>query len=393
MRTSNTVRILFINSVYKYGSTGYIIANIKNELKSKGHEVKVAFGRHAERSDEDSIVIGNWLDILLSVIGSRLFDNHGLMNKRATRKFIREIDKQHFDIINLHNIHGYYINYPILFKYLAEKKVPVVWSLHDGWSMTGHAAYDKRFFSSLANVSQSDALRRYPAGFLFNRSKKNLKDREKYMSMLGACTITTDSKWLMTYVKNSYLGKYNKKVIHTGVDLSIFKPKKIERLNGKKVILGVASVWDDSKGLGDFMKLQSMIKSDFEIVMVGLTKKQIAALPIGIVGIRRTDSAEQLADLYNQADVFLNLTYEDNYPTTNLEALACGTSVITYDTGGSPEIISDCAHCVVDQGDLESIAKAISNVAGNTAKIDILRINKDTMIKEYIKLYNEIIRL
>lgn len=387
------MRILFINSVYNYGSTGHIIANLMKDLESNGHAVKVAFGRHVGKADKNSIIIGNKIDLLLSVIGSRLFDNHGLMNKRATRKFIRYIDDQNFDLIHIHNLHGYYINYPILFKYLAQKNIPVIWSLHDGWTMTGHAAYDKQFFPKLLQTSQSENMRRYPACILFNRSEKNKKDKKLFMGMLNACTITTDSKWLMTHVEKSYLSKYDKKVVHTGIDLSLFKPKKVNKRSKNKMILGVASVWDDSKGLGDFAKLQAMIGSDYEIVMVGLTKKQISKLPSGIIGIERTDSVEQLVDLYNQADVFLNLTYEDNYPTTNLEALACSTPVITYDTGGSSEIISDRKHCVVKQGDLTAIIDAVQNVIGVSPKVDISDINKDTMIKAYCSLYEEVVRI
>lgn len=387
------MRILFINSVYNYGSTGHIIADLKSELKNKGNEVKVAFGRHIERADQDSIIIGNRFDILFSGIGSRLFDNHGLMNKRATRKFIKEIDKQDFDIIHLHNLHGYYINYPILFKYLANKNIPVVWTLHDGWSMTGHAAYGGTFFSNGLNERKKNIKNKYPISFFASRNKRNIKIKKKYMGMLADCTIVTPSRWLMGKVDGSYLGKYNKQVIPNGIDLSIFRVKdKINiKKDGKKIILGVSNGWSKYKGFDDFIKLRSVLKNNFDIVLIGLDKNQISKLPKGIIGIERTDSLEQLVDWYNRADVFLNLTYEDNYPTTNLEALACGTKVITYDTGGSPEPISNRNGLVVNVGNIKALIDAIYSINGRVSKVD-RSLNKYDMIKDYELLFKRILK-
>ena len=385
------MRILFINSVYDYGSTGHIIANLMGVLKEHGNEVKVAFGRHVERADKNSIIIGNRFDVLLSVIGSRLFDNHGLMNKRATRKFIKLIDAQDFDVIHIHNLHGYYINYPMLFEYLSKKKTPVVWTLHDEWSMTGHAAYEDGLVDDRSKEQEKENLHKYPACFLFSMAKRNIQMKKRYMSMLSDCTIVTPSNWLMNEVKESYLNEYKQQVINNGIDLSVFrvKPTVNKSKDSDRTILGVSNVWETRKGLDDFIKLRKLLDKKYTIVLIGLDKKQISKLPDGITGFERTDSVEQLVDWYNRADIFLNLTYEDNYPTTNLEAIACGTKVITYNTGGSPESVSKGNGSVVEPGDMKALVRAIYNTDGGAPEVDII-IGKNRMVSEYEQLFKRI---
>lgn len=387
----NKLRILFINSVYNYGSTGHIIKDLKDKLEQDGHVAKVAFSRYPERADKDSIIIGNKLDYTISGIGSRLFDNHGLMNKRATKKFIKEIDEQNFDVVHIHNLHGYYINYPLLFEYLAKKNISVVWTLHDAWPMTGHAAYDERLDGKMLDVKNGYFKAKYPISFLADRSERNLNLKNKYMGMLKDCTIVTPSKWLMGLVEDSYLDKYDKKIINNGIDLSVFRKKKVSRVSDKKMLLGVANVWEKRKGFDDFIELRSKLSDEYEIILVGLSKKQISILPKGVTGFERTDSVEQLVDLYNQADIFLNLTYEDNYPTTNLEALACGTPVVTYSTGGSPEsAFTRHTSAVVGQGDIKALIEAFSDNVGRKPILNKADLSKNTMIGYYLNLYKSI---
>ena len=179
-------------------------------------------------------------------------------------------------------------------------------------------------------------------------------------------TIVTPSKWLKALVEQSFLKEYPVNVIYNGIDLDVFHPTKIHfdklpELNNKYLILGiVASEWSERKGLQDFLKLANILdKNKYQIILVGLSKQQIKKLPNYVIGIERTGNVRELAGIYTQADVFFNPTYEDNFPTTNLESIACGTPVITYNTGGSPEAISKNTGVVIEKGKIENVAQWI----------------------------------
>lgn len=211
----------------------------------------------------------------------------------------------------------------------------------------------------------------------------------------------TPSKWLSDEIAKSYLGHYKRLVINNGIDLDIFRPiAEKSFLNDKKIILGVASVWDERKGLSDFIKLTYLLHDDEEIVLVGLNEKQIESLPKekSIRGIRRTESQKELAELYSKAICFVNPTYEDTFPTTNIEALACGTPVITYKTGGSPEIIDKETGFVVEQGNITAVRDSIDKlyivdykqISAKCRKRAELLFNKNQRFEEYLKLYKEL---
>jgi glycosyltransferase involved in cell wall biosynthesis len=280
---------------------------------------------------------------------TRIFDNHGMASKIATKKLIKQIKQINPNIIHLHNIHGYYLNYAILFEYLNELNIPIVWTLHDCWSITGHCTYFSfvgcnKWKSECYSCPQKKS---YPTSWFIDRSKENFRLKKKHFTSLSNMTIVPVSNWLSDLIKESYLHKYPIRTIHNGIDLSVFKPSDSEKfksmynIQNKFILLGVANKWELRKGLKDFVELSNLLDSDYKIVLVGLSRKQIEQLPDNILGIERTESVEGLAEIYSAGDVFLNPTYEDNFPTTNLEALACGTPVITYETGGSPEAIDE----------------------------------------------------
>ena len=286
---------------------------------------------------------------------------------------------------------------PTLFRYLKESEKPVVWTLHDCWSFTGHCAhFDRcgcdRWQTGCYTCPQKGS---YPASVLADASKKNYAQKKALFTSLQNLTLVTPSQWLAALVKESYFKHHSVQVIRNGIDLAKFKPtegnfRKIYGLEGKQIILGVASVWTACKGLDDFVKLQSLLREDQQIVMVGLNDAQLAALPDGILGIKRTNSVEELAEIYTAADVFFNPTYEDNYPTTNLEAISCGTPVVTYRTGGSPESVSEGNGFVVEQGDLAAAVAAFAQVDGcqtdSKAAFDA-----SLRFKEYTALYKELL--
>ena len=360
------MKILQINTVYKQGSTGNIVANIHNALKSNGFESFVGYGR-GNWQEDNLIKIGNKLDMYIHGIGTRIFDKHGLYSKKATKQFLKEIDILDIDIFHIHNIHGYYLHYPTLFEHLKDKKV--IWTLHDCWAFTGHCAYYDyigcdRWQSECLNCPQKN---RYPASLVFDNSLDNFRLKKRYFTSLDNLTIVTPSKWLSGEVKKSFLRGFDIQVIHNGVDLSVFKPIKSNfrqkyNLKNDFLILGVANVWEKRKGIDYFFELSKIIRNNEKIVLVGLTKKQLRKLPKNIIGIKRTRDQKELAEIYSSADVFVNPTLEDNFPTTNLESLACGTPLITFVSGGSPETIDEDCGKVIEKGNLEDLYSGICEI-------------------------------
>ena len=341
-------RILFINSVCN-GSTGTICKNLYKAAKEAGHTCCIAYGRGDAPEGFNTIKIGNQLDIYLHVLKARLFDASGFGSKKATKDLIKQIEEFQPDVIHLHNIHGYYVNIEILFNYLKQHpEIKKIWTLHDCWSYTGHCAYytyakcDKWQICCNGNCPNK---KEYPQT-VFSNIKSNFNKKKELFSNVENMILVTPSKWLKDEIGKSYLKDYPIEVINNGVDINVFKPtpsniKQQYGIENKKVILGVASVWDKRKGLDTFIELSKELDDHYQIVLIGLNKKQIEQLPNNIIGISRTENVQELVKWYSAADVYFNPTLEDNYPTTNLEAITCGTPVITFNTGGSPESTSE----------------------------------------------------
>jgi glycosyltransferase involved in cell wall biosynthesis len=390
-------KLLQINVTANWGSTGKIAEDIGRLAMESGWESWIAYGRGIPQSKSQLVRIGNDLDMKFHAIQTRLFDNHGLASVHPTKKFIRQIQEIKPDIIHLHNIHGYFLNYPILFSFLKEYRVPIVWTLHDCWPFTGHCAYyDYAKCDKWLNGCYScPQLRCYPASLFADRSRENYNQKKKSFFGCESLTLVPVSDWLNGEVARSFLSEYNILTIHNGIDLSVFKPSKPK----ERYILGCASVWDKRKGLQEFIKLRNILPNDIQIILVGLSQKQIGLLPQGIKGITRTDNVKQLVDLYSSAIAFVNPTLEDNFPTTNLEALACGTPVITYCTGGSPEAIDRITGIVVPQGDIQSLSDAIvkSDNSGFSSTACRERVekyfDKNICFKKYLDLYDKLMKI
>ena len=344
------MKLLFINSVCGTGSTGRICTDLAKEYEKNGDEVKIAYGRNfsvPEQFKKYAVKIGGCLNTKLHFLQTRLFDAHGFGSKCATKKFLKWAEKYNPDVLWLHNIHGYYINVELLFQWIKSRpNMQVKWTLHDCWAFTGHCAYFDyakcdRWKNGCGNCP---SLKDYPKTYI-DSTKRNYQRKKQAFTLLPIeqLTIITPSKWLAGLVKESFLKKYDVEVINNKIDTSIFKPtpssiKEKYGISDKKIILGVASVWDRRKGLEDFIKLSSLISDDYKIVLIGLSSKQIKALPSKILGLQRTESQLQLVQWYSAAYCFFNPTYEDNYPTVLLEAQACGTPTVSYDVGGCKEI-------------------------------------------------------
>jgi glycosyltransferase involved in cell wall biosynthesis len=400
-------KLLQINTVVNSGSTGRIAEEIGEMVIATGWESFIAYGRNERPSASKLFRIGNDKDIKFHGLQTRLFDRHGLGSRKATSDFINQIVKIKPDIVHLHNIHGYYINMEVLFHYLKNVNVPVVWTFHDCWPVTGHCSHFMfvecdRWRTLCYECPQKT---RYPASYFIDRSKKNYILKKELFSSLSNLTLVPVSQWLSGILKESFLQNYPIKVINNGINNEVFRPSSSTGFRikygfkDKFILLGVASIWDERKGLKDFIELSKLLDSDFQIVLVGLAKKQIEQLPENILGIQRTESVDALAEIYAAGDVFINPTYEDNFPTTNLESLACGTPVITYKTGGSPEAIDESTGIVVEQGNINMLVKAINQIKVNGKQCYsdacVNRAHrfykKEDRYKEYIDLYEELL--
>lgn len=398
------MKVLQINVTVNTGSTGKITEQIGNFLLNEGHESFIAYGRHSPRSNSVTIKTSSKLDQVFHKIYTLITDKHGLGSKWATRKLIKQIKQINPELILLHNLHGYYLNYKILFEFLQQTDIPIVWTLFDCWPFTGHCSYfdDINCTRYKTICYQCPKKSKYPKSILFDNSKENYTLKKSLFTSIKNIKFIAHSDWLVDKFKLSFLKEKAIYKIASGVDLSIFNPEGpkwcIPNKSEKIIILGVANLWDKRKGLDDFFKLADNLDEKYQIVLVGLNKKQILQLPENIYGIQRTENQEELASIYRSASVFVNPTYLDNFPTTNLEALGSGTPVITYQSGGSYEAIDENTGFIVDQGNINGLLNSIYELtnSNNTNKIrELCReraltfYDSNKQIEAYLKLIFE----
>lgn len=364
--------ILQINTTVNSGSVGRIAEQIGQAVMAQGWNSWIAYARGRQPSASELLRIGTMRDVYWHGIRSRLSDNHGLASAAATRHFIDRLRELQPDLIHLHNIHGYYLHYPLLFDYLSAAGVPVVWTLHDCWPFTGHCAH----FSVVGcrkweqGCYRCEQTRTYPASLFADRSARNYREKKQAFTSVRQMTMVAVCRWMAGLAERSFLGRYPVHSIYNGVDTAVFSPADSRRAvaerygiaPGRFLALGVANVWTPHKGLADFIALRKILPSDCNLLLVGLSSRQIGKLPEGITGVSRTENVSQLAELYAAADLFVNPTWEDNFPTTNLEALASGTPVVTYRTGGSIEAVDEATGFVVEQGDIQGLLAAVRTV-------------------------------
>lgn len=360
------MKYLFINSVAGFGSTGRLAAEKCRELTAQGHQCVLAYGRDkANCEDVQTVRIGCKWDYRLHGLEARLLDDQGFGSRAATRRFLAWVEEYDPDVIWLHNIHGYYLNMELLARYLKTCGKTIFWTLHDCWSFTGHCAYFDfvdcpKWKTGCHHCPQKGS---YPASLLLDNSRRNWLRKRELFTGIPNLTLITPSRWLAGLAKESYLSEYPVKVVYNTINTEIFKPtpgdfREKYGLQEKKILLGVASVWEERKGLRDFVRLSGLLGDGYKIVLVGVTEKQRRQLPETILALPRTNSAGELAEIYSAADVFVNPTYEENYPTVNLEARACGTRVVSYHAGGSGETLG-AGDSLVPKGDVQALLAAI----------------------------------
>jgi len=388
------------------GSIGRFAEMIGNRAINSGWDSYIAYARNTRKSSSKIIKIGNFADIIFHGILTRIFDLHGLGSKIATKNLIKRIKEIQPNIIHLHNLHGYYLNFPILFKYLSIANIPVVWTLHDCWSFTGHCAHFdnigcSKWTSICNNCPQSNS---YPSSYFLDNSSRNYLLKKRYFNSIKNLKIITVSKWLDNKIKYSFLQNIKPELIYNGINLDLFRPNVTNKaiynieLKNHFIILGVANPWSENKGFNDFIKLSTLLPSSIKIILVGLDQKQIDKLPSNILGLKKTDNQIELINLYNVADLFINFSSEESFGLTTAEALACGTPVLVYNATASPELIDSETGFVVEKGDYDKVLTCIELVKLNGKKfyiekcrkraIDLFNLN-DTL-NNYFKLYSNL---
>lgn len=396
------MKVIEVNPLCGYGCTGRIATDLQHLLESQGHTCVVAYNR--EPSIEcNKYRIGNKITMYTHALYTRLFDRQGFFSKHEMNQFIHFMDDYKPDLIHLHVIHGNYIHVPMLIDYINRKHIAVVYTFHDCWAFTGHCVYFDyincdRYKSGCHNCPK---LHVHPASWLIDQSKRNYNDKKRLFTSIENLHIVTPSKWLADLTRQSFLKDLPIHVIPNGIDTDEFSPIKSDirkkfNIDNKIVLMGCSNGWAPTKGLDDFIYLSSKLDmSKYAIILVGLKDHQLNTLPASIIGIQKTDSIKELAELYSAADIFLNPTYEDNFPTTNLEALACGTPVITYHTGGSPESIDSSCGQAVTQGDKDALLQAVYNIAESSidsshCRNRALQYAKNVQYQKYISLFESI---
>ena len=367
--------IFEINS-WDYGSTGKIMLSIAEKARQNGLLVKTSSSRYngrqklsTQNDNINHIYFGSLVSFAIHYILGRKFGLLGLFSALSTVKLLWYIKKSNSSLIHLHNLHDYSINLPLLFHFIKKYHIPVIWTLHDCWPFTGRCPY---FDMTKCGKWKTGCLEcpypksSYPQSYI-DSSYIMWKIKRKWFSGIENCTIVTPSQWLADLVKQSYLKDYTVKVINNGINLSIFKPiesdfRKAYGLVGKKIVLGVAFGWGKRKGLDVFVELAGRLPDDYRIVLVGSDDNVDKLLPTNIISIHRTQNQQNLAEIYTAADVFANPTREENYPTVNMESIACGTPVVTFRTGGSPEILDETCGSVVDCDDIDAMEIEIRRI-------------------------------
>lgn len=395
------MKVLFVNLVYGVGSTGKIIADIMNLLKKYGNDVKALYGTGSVSENKDAVKISGDFGYYFHNVMSRFTDHAGLYSWRATRKLIREIQDFRPDIIHLHTLHGFYVNYEMLFRFLKKANIPVVWTLHDCWTFTGHCTHFSQVKCMQWQTECWDCklLYRYPQCYWKGDVRRNYLRKKSAFTGVKNLVITTPSQWLANQVRQSFLQNYPILVIPNGIDRTIFHTRSSNlrekyHLEDKKIILGVANAWNARKGLNDLLLLADRLGSTYQVVLIGLTERQLPDIPSNVLGLLRTANQTELAQWYTAADVFVNPTYEETFGLTTVEAQACGTPVIVYETDGCPETIAPGNGLLVTQGDMQALENAVRDVAdgrwyANPQKI--AQFDKNSVYQKYIKLYNNIL--
>ena len=386
------MRVVQINCAAS-GSTGKIAKAIHYALLAQGDESYIFYGL-GRCGEKNMIRIGNDFDLHLHAVLSRNLGRQGYFSHFATKKLIRQIKSIDPDVIHLHNLHGSYLNLPMFFRFLRTSRAKILITLHDCWLFTGKCphftlAACERWKKECGKCPQ---LSSYPKS-KWDRTEKCLTDKKKWLSGFdGKMQIIAVSNWLRTTAEQSFLSRYPIKTIYNGIDTRIFRPVSGERirkkygLEGKYLILGVSSVWNDQKGLNDFLEISELLKENEKIILIGLTKNQLEQMPQNIIGISRTENQQELAEWYSAADIFINSSKEETFGLVTAEAMACGTPAAVYNTTACAEIVDPAFGYILSPG--EKLRDHIRTIIEEKKNAPVgWKYTTEHMAEQYIKAY------
>ena len=397
------MKVLQINPFCGVGSTGRICTDIAELLEREGHECKIAYGRDAvpAQFQKYAVRVGSFSDLLFHGAKARLFDAMGFGSRRATKRLIKWIKSYDPDVVHLHNVHSYFLNIELLFEYLADAKKPVIWTLHDCWGFTGHCTHFDlagcRKWQESEGCRKCPLRREYPKSLFLDASARNFKKKKMLTDALEGMIVVTPSEWLCNAAKESFLGRHEVLVIPNGVDLNAFSPTESDfrarmGLEQKKIVLGVATSWGENKGLSEFLALADRLGEDYQVVLLGMSEQQIAALPQNVLGLPRTDSVRELAEIYTAADVFVNAGKQETMGLTTVEAMACGTPVVASNRTAVPEVVRPEGGVVVDELTVEQLALCVERVIESPPtdpRANAGLYEKVAQYRKYISLYQK----
>lgn len=391
------MKIVQINAVCSKGSTGKICLSVSKLLDEKNIENYIIYSGNDEKIP-NAVTCAGKPYIKVQALKSRVFGNYGFNSHIETGKIISQLNRIKPDIVHLHNLHGHNCNLKMLFDYFKAHKIRLFWTFHDCWAFTGYCPHYDMIGCDKWQTECRDCPQSREYSFFFDNSNKLFKNKKELFSGLDL-TIITPSQWLADEVKKSFLKEYPVKVIHNGIDLETFKFtesdfKQKYNIGDKHVVLGVAFGWGERKGLDVFIDLAKMLDSNkYQIVLVGTDDNTDKLLPDNVISIHRTSDQTELAKIYSAADVFANPTREENFPTVNLESLACGTPVVSFDTGGCKETFSQDTGIAVEKNDNSALYDAIVSVCeGNAFTHENCRKRAEEFevsecFKKYVDLY------
>ena len=390
------MKIVQINSTCGVGSTGKICVDISKLLTEKGIENYILYTQG--NSDYPlGIKYAGKKYIKLQALKSKIFGNYGFNSKSITKRLIEELERIRPDVVHMHNMHSHNCHLEILFNYFRKTQVKVYWSFHDCWALTSYCPhFDMIGCDKWKNGCHHCELRPSYSWF-FDRSKK-LYERKKAIFNGVNITIVTPTHWLTEVIKNSFLKNVECRLLKYGLDLDTFVATESDfrakhGLEEKHIVLGVAFGWGAKKGLDCFIELSKRLPSKYQIVLVGTNEEVDKQLPQNIISIHKTQNQQELAEIYTASDLFVNCTREETFGLVNLEALACGTPVLTFRTGGSPEAIDETCGAVVEKNDIDGAEKEIIRIceckpySNEACRARAMSFEKNLSYAEYIKMY------
>jgi len=397
-------KLLQINSCVNVASTGRLVEDIGDVVMAAGWESYIAFGRGWRPSSSHLVRVGTTFDVWMHVVKTRLLDRHGFGSYFATQRLVQQVDRIRPDIVQFHNIHGYYANLKVLVNYIAEHGIPLVWSLHDCWSMTGHCAH-----FALAGCEKwktggerCPLLSNYPRSWGWDSSRRNYQQKRALFARIPHLSLISGSMWLADIAKESYFKDRPVHVIANGIDTGVYAPKvngealrRQHHLNGKFVIMGCGTGWGASKGLFDYFTLRELLPDEYAIVLVGMRQSLIDTLPAGILGLPQTKTPHELAELYSMADVVLRLSKIESFGLTPVEGFACGTPAIVYNNSSLKELIVPETGFVAENGNVEDVRKKVVRMreigkgkyTEDCRRIALEKYDRRNCYGEYLKVY------